>query len=148
MRAVAKVPRIGVRIMGVGSRSVAAVLRKAIPGIAFFKEEEPEPIRGSGWFEALESELTPGRALRVYRDNAGPTIAGLSRMAGIPVRHLSGMQNDKRPIGKLNARRLAAAGYDGLPDTDHVPVSAGAQARHRPPHCTAEPGGGVTRAIL
>ena len=57
----------------------------------------------------MEAELTPGRALRVYRGNAGLTLAALSEETGIPIPHLSGMEHDKRPIGKLNARRLADA---------------------------------------
>ena len=53
--------------------------------------------------------LTPGRALHVYRDNAGLTLAALSSKTGIPVPHFSEWSTDKRPIGKVNARRLAAA---------------------------------------
>jgi hypothetical protein len=107
MLAVAKAPRIRVEIKGVGARAVARALKKAIPGIAITQDDESEPLRGSGWFEAMESELTPGRALRVYRSNAGLTLAVLSEKTSIPVPHLSGMEHDKRPIGKLNARRLA-----------------------------------------
>ena len=109
MLAVAKAPRIRVQITGVGARAVAIALKKAIPGIMITYGSESEPLRGSGWFEKMESELTPGRALRVYRGNACLTLAALSEKTGIPVPHLSGIEHDKRPIGKLNARRLADA---------------------------------------
>lgn len=109
MLAVAKAPHIRVQITGVGARAVASALKKAIPGITITNDSESEPLRGSGWFEKMETELTPGRALRVYRGNAGLTLAALSEKTGIPVPHLSGMEHDKRPIGKLNARRLADA---------------------------------------
>jgi hypothetical protein len=109
MLAVAKAPRIRVEITGVGARAVATALKKSIPGITITDDSESEALRGSGWFEKMESDLTPGRALRVYRGNAGLTLAALSEKTGIPAPHLSGMEHDKRPIGKLNARRLAEA---------------------------------------
>jgi hypothetical protein len=67
MLAVAKTPHIRVQITGVGARAVASALKKAIPGITITDDSESEPLRGSGWFEKMEAELTPGRALRVYR---------------------------------------------------------------------------------
>jgi len=42
-----------------------------------------------------------------YRD--GVTQEELSQRAGIPRRHLSEMENGKRPIGKESAKKLAAA---------------------------------------
>jgi transcriptional regulator with XRE-family HTH domain len=42
-----------------------------------------------------------------YRDDV--TQEQLSRLAGIPRRHLSEMENGKRPIGKESAKKLAAA---------------------------------------
>ena len=108
MLAVAKTPRIRVQIKGIGSRIVAAALKKAIPGIAISDDDEIQPLRGSEWFEKMEAEATPGRMLKVYRHNAGLTLAALCKETGIPVPHLSGMEHGRRPIGKLSARRLAA----------------------------------------
>lgn len=42
-----------------------------------------------------------------YRDDI--TQEELSRLTGIPRRHLSDMENGKRPIGKESAKKLAAA---------------------------------------
>lgn len=42
-----------------------------------------------------------------YRDDV--TQQELSRRTGIPRRHLSEMENGKRPIGKESAKKLAAA---------------------------------------
>jgi len=91
MLAVAKTPHIRVQITGVGARAVASALKKAIPGITITNDTDSEPLRGSGWYEKMEAELTPGRALHVYRGNAGLTLAALSLKTGIPVPHLSGM---------------------------------------------------------
>lgn len=48
-------------------------------------------------------------ALRAYRAREGVTQQQLARMTGIPQRHISEMENDKRSIGKQRARRLAKA---------------------------------------
>jgi len=46
-------------------------------------------------------------ALRAYRTREGLTQNQLARLAGIPRRHISDMENGRRPIGKENARKLA-----------------------------------------
>lgn len=62
------------------------------------------------WYKRTMAAMTPGKALRMYRENAGLTQAALGeRMGGIPRQHISNMENGKRPIGKENAKRLAAA---------------------------------------
>ena len=77
--------------------------------IAVSDENEYESIRGSAWFESLQAEVTPGATLKVYRGNAGLSQTRLSELTGIPVPHLSGMEHDRRPIGKASARKLAGA---------------------------------------
>ena len=63
------------------------------------------------WREALgldDAEL-PATFLRGARYREGLTQQALSNMTGVPKRHISEMENGKRPIGKRNARRLADA---------------------------------------
>ena len=52
---------------------------------------------------------TPGSILRGLRYRDSLTQVALSKLAGIPRRHISEMENGKRPIGRQNARKLAAA---------------------------------------
>ncbi len=63
------------------------------------------------WREAMgvENAELPATLLRGARYREGLTQQQLSDMTGIPKRHISEMENGKRPIGKHNARRLAAA---------------------------------------
>ena len=62
------------------------------------------------WYKRTMAAMTPGKALRIYRENAGLTQAALGeRMGGIPRQHISNMENGRRPIGKENAKRLAVA---------------------------------------
>jgi DNA-binding XRE family transcriptional regulator len=62
--------------------------------------------------EEVFPELLSNRAgvsLRGLRHRENLTQVGLAAVTGIPQRHLSEMENGKRPIGKENARKLAAA---------------------------------------
>ena len=63
------------------------------------------------WREALnvsQQEL-PGAFLAGARFREGMTQEQLAAATGIPRRHISEMENNKRPIGKKNARKLAEA---------------------------------------
>jgi hypothetical protein len=51
----------------------------------------------------------PGQMLRGLRVREGITQAQLSQKTGLHTRHISEMENDKRPIGKVMAKRLAKA---------------------------------------
>jgi DNA-binding XRE family transcriptional regulator len=48
----------------------------------------------------------PGKVLRGLRVREGLTQAQLSEKTGLNTRHISEMENDKRPIGKAMAKRL------------------------------------------
>ena len=77
-------------------------------GFSIVAPAEDEPALP--WREALEiqPEDEPGVCLRGARTREGLTQAELSRLAAIPQRHISEMENNKRPIGKETAKRLAA----------------------------------------
>ena len=51
----------------------------------------------------------PGLCLRGARAREGLTQKQLSERTGIPARHISEMENNKRPIGKAMAKRLGEA---------------------------------------
>ena len=62
--------------------------------------------------EQVEAEFADnpiGTILQGVRFREGITQVELSRSAGIPQRHISEMENGKRTIGKVNARKLAKA---------------------------------------
>ena len=61
------------------------------------------------WREAFP-EFTgnePGTCLAASRSKNGMTQATLSDLTGIPRRHISEMENGKRPIGKMIAKKLS-----------------------------------------
>ncbi|KAF0159962.1 MAG: transcriptional regulator [Syntrophaceae bacterium] len=58
--------------------------------------------------ECSEEQLT-GRALAGARSREGLTQVQLSKLTGIPQRHISEMEHGKRTIGKKNAKLFAEA---------------------------------------
>jgi len=62
------------------------------------------------WREAFPefSENIAGTLLSGFRHREGITQEKLSHLTGIPRRHISEMENDKRPIGKETAKKIAA----------------------------------------
>lgn len=54
-------------------------------------------------------DRSPGTILRGLRHRDELTQAELAKRANVPRNHISEMENDKRPIGRQMARRLAAA---------------------------------------
>lgn len=61
------------------------------------------------WREAFPETVANifGTTLKGSRVKEGLTQAALAEMTGIPQRHISEMENGKRPIGKETARKLA-----------------------------------------
>ncbi len=76
-------------------------------GFSIVAQNDDEP--SIPWRDALNihPDGEPGVCLRGARTREGLTQAELSRLAAIPQRHISEMENNKRPIGKETAKRLA-----------------------------------------
>ena len=64
------------------------------------------PWRETSYFKEIESIL-PSVFLSGARHREGLTQIELAKRSGIPRRHISEMENNKRPIGKMNVRKLA-----------------------------------------
>lgn len=78
----------------------------ALEGIGFVVQDAA-PAWRSAFPDLQENE--PGTYLAGARHREGLTQRQLAEKSGIPQRHISEMENGKRPIGKENARKLAAA---------------------------------------
>lgn len=75
------------------------------------KEDVTDISDSVPWREAFPEFAgnIPGTVLSGFRHREGMTQEALSTGTGIQRRHISEMENGKRPIGKENARKLAAA---------------------------------------
>lgn len=97
---------VALRFTGPAARAREAV--RIMRTLGFQETGEGDPLP---WREALpySEEQLPGVFLSGARFRQGLTQVQLAERTGIPRRHLSEMENGRRPIGKQNARKLAAA---------------------------------------
>ena len=91
---------------------VLRVLREEYGDLHILPEAADELLVATDteWYQGVKATLTPGRTLRLYRENAGLTQEALGELiGGVPRQHISGMEHDRRPIGKEMAKKLATA---------------------------------------
>ncbi len=98
-----------------------SIARNAILGFDLLNREFVDMLVELGFEEVTDSipwreafpeygdEDSPGVCLVGARAKEGLTQKRLSELTGIPQRHISEMENGKRPIGKTTARKLAGA---------------------------------------
>lgn len=97
-----------VTLCAIGPASRRADVEKALGALGFSIQEEEAAIPWREVFNTPESEM-PATMLKGARYREDMTQEELAKAAGIPRRHISEMENGKRPIGKQNARKLAEA---------------------------------------
>ncbi len=72
--------------------------------------DEKDPVSLEDFFTShFPGESKPAVSLRGARGKEELTQRQLAEMTGIPQRHISEMENGKRPIGKEAAKKLAKA---------------------------------------
>ncbi len=79
----------------------------AMKPLGFVDTSDSVPWREA--FPEYKDEDLPGVCLKGARYREGITQKQLSKLTGIPQRHISEMENGKRPIGKEMAKRLGKA---------------------------------------
>jgi DNA-binding XRE family transcriptional regulator len=86
---------------------------KVMESLGFHECSDSIPAREL--FTEYSDEELPGVILRGARYRENLTQQELSKLTGIPQRHISEMENGKRPIGRKNAKIFAkvlnVAGY-------------------------------------
>lgn len=78
---------------------------KMLSRLGFVDAEAPTPWREA--FPEYSDEQVPGVSLAGVRYREGMSQRKLAELTGIPQRHISEMENGKRPIGKERAKKLA-----------------------------------------
>jgi DNA-binding XRE family transcriptional regulator len=103
-----KPPTESITICLIGPARRKEELLNKIAGTGFAVHEDTASVP---WREALDvsDQDLPGVFLAGARFREGMTQEQLAAATGIPRRHISEMENNKRPIGKKNARKLAEA---------------------------------------
>ena len=72
-------------------------------------DDELVDVFKTDWYRRTKAGLTPGKSLRIYRQNAKLTQGELGkRLGGLPKQFVSNMENGIRPISKNMALKLAS----------------------------------------
>jgi DNA-binding XRE family transcriptional regulator len=110
MLAVVKTPHIIVQIQGRIPPKLIEVLRDEYGERVqlVIEADELVDVFKTDWYKRAKARLTPGKNLRIYRQNMKMTQAALGKqLGGIPKLFVSNMENDIRPISKKMALKLA-----------------------------------------
>ena len=111
MLAVVKTPHIKIQIKGkIPKRILDALKEEYGSQVRFVVEAEDEKLNvfETDWYKNIKEKLTPGKNLRIYRQNAGLTLQELGQALGnVPRQHVSNMEKGIRPISKKTAMKLA-----------------------------------------
>ena len=99
------IEKIELKFIGPIANIASAV--DALKPLGFVDTSESFPWR-EAYPECSEEQLI-GKALAGARYREGMTQLKLAELTGIPQRHISEMENGKRPIGKEMAKRLGKA---------------------------------------
>jgi len=65
--------------------------------------------QSSKWYQDVKSTWHPGITLRIRRENAGYTQAQLANMADLAAANISAIENGRRSMGLIVAKKLAEA---------------------------------------
>ena len=111
MQVVERKHHIDFTMYGSGLETVKKVLLKTFPDIQFKENIDEDFIssKESSVLKDIESKMTAADVLSIRRKNKGFTQKQLSEITGIAVPNISQMENGSRKIGKVNAKKLAAA---------------------------------------
>jgi DNA-binding XRE family transcriptional regulator len=111
MLAVVKTPLINLRARGqISPRFLDALVREYGPAVRITpdRDDEKVDIFQTEWYKAIKRNFTPGKYMRVFRENKGITQAELGKLlGGVPAQHISNMERGSRSISKKVALQLS-----------------------------------------
>ena len=113
MQAVVKTPHIEISVKGteIPHRLIEILKEEYGKELNLVMDEEDEFIDASEtrWYKNIKDRMTPGKYLRIHRENKGLTQVELGEaLGGIPRQHISNMENGHRAISLKMAKKLSA----------------------------------------
>lgn len=105
-------PPTHIRLTGSGAAEIVAELERRYPNLERLADEDSEDwidVTQTEWYQHRATQMSVGRWLHVYRDNARLTRSRLEAMTGISRQRLARMEHDKLVIDLATARTLAQA---------------------------------------
>jgi DNA-binding XRE family transcriptional regulator len=111
MLAVVKTPHTSIRARGqISHRLIDVLVKEYGNAVKLTSEAEDEKVNAfeTQWYKEIKKNLTPGKYLKVFRENKGMTQVELGKaLGGIPAQHISNMERGSRSISKKVALKLA-----------------------------------------
>ena len=111
MLAVVKTPLIRIHIRGQIPKQLVTVLKREYgEKMKLTKEDDDElvDVFQTDWYKRVKKGLTPGKNLKIYRQNLQMTQEQLgAKLGDVPKQFISNMENGIRPISKKTALKLA-----------------------------------------
>ncbi len=111
MLAVVKTPRTSIRMKGyISHRLLDVLVEEYGKSVKITPEADDERVDvfQTEWYRQTKKSMTPGKYMRIFRENHGMTQAELGKsLGGIPAQHISNMERGSRPISKKVALKLA-----------------------------------------
>ena len=111
MLAVVKTPRTSVRIEGEIPSSILSLLKVEYGNKLVVKLSPDDTLVNvfeTDWYKTRKKSMTPGKHMRIYRDNLGLTQEELGRKLGGLSRHyVSDLEAGTRAISKTVAKVLS-----------------------------------------
>jgi DNA-binding XRE family transcriptional regulator len=111
MLAVVKTPRINLKIEGQIPDWIMVGLKKEFGKQVKISADDEEPmirVTDSNWYKETKKKVSPGKTMRVYRENSGLTQEELGKkLGGLTRQYVSGMEHGSRGISKTMAKKLS-----------------------------------------
>ena len=70
-------------------------------------EDDMMNVEDMEWYKEEAADDSPGKALRFYRRLKGLSQPELAEMLGISRQSISDLENDRKPISRMMARKLS-----------------------------------------
>lgn len=99
-------PPVDLRVTGAGTPQFLSQLRERYPGQMMASRDLLE-LPNTEWYRALEREMSAGKCLHIYRQNAGLNLRALSDICGIPRPQLAAWEDGLEPLAEADALQLA-----------------------------------------
>jgi DNA-binding XRE family transcriptional regulator len=109
VRARVRTRQIYIEIRGIIPAALMQILREEYGHRLTMRAEWGEHVRNvnAGLYQREPKEMTPGAALRFFRQDNGLTQMVLGRYFGVSRQNVSHMENGRRPISRKMALRLS-----------------------------------------
>jgi DNA-binding XRE family transcriptional regulator len=111
MQVVVKTPHTNFRIDGDIQPDLIEILKdKYGDGLQLIEDEDEQyvNIKETEWYQRVKKTMTPGKYIRVYRNNSGWTQKELGeKLGGISAQNISHYENGSRRISEALAIKLS-----------------------------------------